>query len=186
MDSRAIISVIDNLESTDITAALSANQGRVLKELIDDIDTGNTVNVVNNLTSTSITDALSANQGKILNDKINTLDSEVSASTWSTLTLASGISQYNSTNFPCRFKKQGKIVFVEGAVKGINTSSGVLATLPEGYRPNRPFYYIQSTSGGRINTLKITSSGSIERVNTTNGSMTTDDYHFINTSFIMN
>ena len=179
MDSRAIVGVIDNLESTSITDALSANQGRVLKEMIDEAEG---VSVVNNLTSTSTTDALSANQGKVLNEKIE----DISPSTWSTLTLASGISQYNSNNFPCRFKKQGKIVFVEGAVTGIDTSSGVLASLPEGYRPNRPFYYIQATSGGRINTLKITSSGTIERVNTTNGSMAASDYHFINTSFIMN
>ena len=183
MDSRAIIGVIDNLESTSITDALSANQGRVLKELIDD---ASSVNVVNNLSSTSTTDALSANQGKVLNEKIEALDSEVSAETWKALPLASGISEYNTTNFPCRLKKQGKIVFVEGAVKGISTSSGVLATLPEGYRPNRPFYYIQATTGGKMNTLKITSSGTIERVNTTNGAMATSDYHFINTSFIMN
>lgn len=183
MDSRAIINIVDNLESTSVTDALSANQGRVLKELIDDVSS---VNVVNNLTSTSTTDALSAYQGKLLNEKITTLDDEVSAETWKALPLASGISEYNTSNFPCRLKKQGKIVFVEGAVKGIATSSGVLATLPEGYRPNRPFYYIQSTTGGRINTLKITASGTIERVNTTNGNMLETDYHFINTSFIMN
>ena len=183
MENRAIIGIVDNLESTSTTDALSANQGRVLKEMIDD---ASSVSVINNLNSTSTTDALSANQGKILNDKISTLDSEVSAGTWKTLSLASGISEYNATNFPCRYKKQGKIVFIEGAVKGINTSSGVLATLPEGYRPNKPFYYIQATTGGRINTLKITASGTIERVNTTNGSMATSDYHFINTSFIMN
>lgn len=179
MNSRAIINVIDNLESTSITDALSANQGRVLKEMIEDTSG---VNVVNNLTSTSTTDALSAYQGKVLNEKIV----DVSPTTWSTLELASGITQYNSTNFPCRFKKQGKIVFVEGAVTGISSSSGVLATLPEGYRPNRPFYYIQATNGGRVNTLKITQNGTIERVNTTNGSMAASDYHFINTSFIMN
>lgn len=183
MNSRAIVNVVDNLTSESTVDALSANQGRVLKGLIDN---ANGVNVVDNLTSTSSTSALSAKQGKVLNDKITALDSEVSPGTWSTLTLASGISQYDSSNFPCRYKKQGKIVFVEGAVKGIATSSGVLATLPEGYRPNRPFYYIQATSSGRMNTLKITSSGSIERVNTTNGSMSTADYHFINTSFIMN
>lgn len=183
MQERSIINIIDNLESTSQTDALSANQGRVLKGLIDDVDN---ISVVNNLTSTSSTDALSANQGKILNDKITSLDDEVSAGTWKTLTLASGISEYNATNFPCRYKKQGKIVFIEGAVKGINKSSGVLATLPEGYRPNKPFYYIQSTTGGKMNTLKITASGTIERVNTTSGAMTTSDYHFINTSFIMN
>ena len=35
MDSRAIINIVDNLESTSATDALSANQGRVLKELIE-------------------------------------------------------------------------------------------------------------------------------------------------------
>lgn len=40
MDSRAIIAVVDNLTSTSATDALSANQGRVLKELIDnEVDT---------------------------------------------------------------------------------------------------------------------------------------------------
>ena len=39
MDSRAIINVIDNLESTSATDALSANQGRELKELIDNVGT---------------------------------------------------------------------------------------------------------------------------------------------------
>lgn len=37
MDSRAIINVIDNLESTSATDALSANMGRELKELIDNV-----------------------------------------------------------------------------------------------------------------------------------------------------
>lgn len=36
-DTRAIINIIDNLISTSITDALSANQGRVLKELIDGV-----------------------------------------------------------------------------------------------------------------------------------------------------
>ena len=38
MDSRAIINVIDNLESTSATDALSANQGRVLKDLFDGLE----------------------------------------------------------------------------------------------------------------------------------------------------
>ena len=47
MNSRAIINVIDSLESTSITDALSANQGRVLKSLIDEIEpvgNGDTLN----------------------------------------------------------------------------------------------------------------------------------------------
>ena len=37
MDTRAIVGVIDNLNSNSTTDALSANQGRVLKGLIDNI-----------------------------------------------------------------------------------------------------------------------------------------------------
>lgn len=37
MNSKALINVIDNLESSSITDALSANQGRVLKGLIDEL-----------------------------------------------------------------------------------------------------------------------------------------------------
>lgn len=36
MQSRAIVEVIDNLVSTSATDALSANQGRILKNLVDD------------------------------------------------------------------------------------------------------------------------------------------------------
>lgn len=35
MDNRAIVGVIDNLESDSTTDALSANQGRILKGMID-------------------------------------------------------------------------------------------------------------------------------------------------------
>ena len=42
MEARAIINVIDNLESTSEIDALSANQGRVLKGFIDDLDVANT------------------------------------------------------------------------------------------------------------------------------------------------
>ncbi len=69
MESRALVNVVDNLTSESTVDALSANQGRVLKGLIDNVGG---VNVVDNLTSTSTTSALSANQGKVLNDKINT------------------------------------------------------------------------------------------------------------------
>lgn len=55
--------VLDNLTSTNTTAALSANQGRVLKGLIDNISS---TTVVNSLTSTSTTSALSAAKGKEL------------------------------------------------------------------------------------------------------------------------
>lgn len=88
----------DWLDSDDTTSPLSANQGRILKELVDQaneveisdteptdvnkklfIDTneepeGDFVyigDIIDNLESTSSTDALSANQGRILNEKFN-------------------------------------------------------------------------------------------------------------------
>lgn len=69
--------VVDNLTSTSTTNALSANQGRILNETIDDVshsvsDLSNRVTnlVVDNLTTEDATKALSANQGRILNEKI--------------------------------------------------------------------------------------------------------------------
>lgn len=57
--------VVDNLTSTSTDAALSANQGKVLKGLIDGISG---ITVVDALNSTSTTDALSANQGRVLKE----------------------------------------------------------------------------------------------------------------------
>lgn len=76
--------VVDNLTSTSTTNALSANQGRILNETIDDVshsvsDLGNRVTnlVVDNLTTEDATKALSANQGMILNSKIGNIETEV-------------------------------------------------------------------------------------------------------------
>lgn len=65
--------VVDNLNSTSTTSALSANQGRVLKGLVDGKLAKS--DVVNSLSDTSTTKALSAAQGKALNDRINGLGS---------------------------------------------------------------------------------------------------------------
>ncbi len=95
--------VTDGLTSTSPTRALSANQGRLLKGMIDDkapsihahtnattssagfmstddkskLDgiaaNANRTLVTNSLTSTSTTSALSANQGKVLNDNLGNL-----------------------------------------------------------------------------------------------------------------
>ena len=46
MDSRAIIGVYDGLDSTSITDALSANQGRVLKNMIDESSSSETKNII--------------------------------------------------------------------------------------------------------------------------------------------
>ena len=57
----------DSLTSTSSTDALSAKQGKTLKDLVD--AKVNTSDIVNNLTSATTDKPLSAAQGKILNDK---------------------------------------------------------------------------------------------------------------------
>ena len=85
------VGIVDNLTSTSNTAALSANQGRVLNGLI----TSSKVTVENNLTSTSAVNALSANQGRILNglitsNKVSVVNNLTSTSTTAALSAAQG------------------------------------------------------------------------------------------------
>lgn len=73
------VTIEDNLTSTSTSSALSANMGRELKEMIDNIDGGGSaVIVVDNLTSTSTTSALSANQGRQLKSLIDAIPAPVS------------------------------------------------------------------------------------------------------------
>ena len=68
----------DNLVSTSPTQALSANQGVVLKGLVD--SKVNTADVINSLTSILTTVPLSAYQGKLLNDnKLGNTLSDINA-----------------------------------------------------------------------------------------------------------
>ena len=66
-----VADIIDNLTSTDVNKPLSANQGKVLKDLIDAIeeDVAGAVaasDIVDNLTTDDATKVLSAKQGKAL------------------------------------------------------------------------------------------------------------------------
>lgn len=63
---------------------------------------------------------------------------------WVNLPLASGIVSYATTQVP-QYRKIGKTVFVRGAVKNV-LSSGVIATLPAGYRPSSTISFVQNTS----------------------------------------
>ena len=69
--------IIDNLTSTRTDAALSANQGRALKEEIQNIVASGGVAVIDNLTSTSTTAALSANQGRVLKSQIDSVQASL-------------------------------------------------------------------------------------------------------------
>lgn len=66
-----VIQVIDGLNSSSTTNALSANQGRVLKEMIDAIEVPG---IVNDLTTGGADKALSAEQGKVLKGMIDAIE----------------------------------------------------------------------------------------------------------------
>ena len=68
--------IVDTVTSTDATKPLSAAQGKVLKDLIDNLASSSNV-VINSLTSTDTTNALSAAQGKILKDVQDTHATEI-------------------------------------------------------------------------------------------------------------
>ena len=76
--------VINDLISGGSDKALSAEQGKELKQKISDLEasiaeiiSSGGVPVVDNLTSTSTTSALSANQGRVLNGKIASVETKV-------------------------------------------------------------------------------------------------------------
>ena len=66
-------SIIDSLTSTSDNDALSAKQGKILKDAIDGIVIPTVPDVINNVTSDSTTDALSAAQGKYLKGLIDAI-----------------------------------------------------------------------------------------------------------------
>jgi hypothetical protein len=105
---------------------------------------------------------------------------------WAALPLASGVSQQNASVYPCRYRKLGNVVYVEGAVKGFTEIQKVVATLPEDYRPSKSFYVQTATNAGQTDTFMFRTNGAIERVSTTRNPQSAEDYHFINASFLIN
>lgn len=104
---------------------------------------------------------------------------------WLELPLASGIGQHDASNFPCRYRKIGNIVYVQGCVNGFADVEKVVATLPEGFRPSKSFYFQNATNGGKTDTFNARTNGNIERVSTTLPTLATSNYHFINFSFLV-
>ncbi|MDB4205025.1 hypothetical protein N9764_05665 [Polaribacter sp.] len=73
-----ISAIVDDLTTGGSTVPLSAEQGKVLKNLVA---TSVTIAVEDNLTSTSTTNALSANQGKVLKGLVDTNVTSISTNT---------------------------------------------------------------------------------------------------------
>lgn len=103
---------------------------------------------------------------------------------WNNLSLASGVSAHNATNFPCRYRKIANRVIVEGCVKGFTDVEKIVATLPAGYRPAKAFYVLTATNGGNTDTFEVRTNGEIARMATTLPSLANTNYHFINFEFL--
>lgn len=102
---------------------------------------------------------------------------------WSALTLASGVSEQNTSQYPCRYRKINSQVFIDGCVKGLTATGQIVCTLPEGYRPSKSYYFQSATNAGKTDTFRVHTDGRIEYMSTT-GTVAASNYHFITTSFL--
>lgn len=110
---------------------------------------------------------------------------DTSDSGWVALPLATGIGQHNSSSFPARYRKIGKKVRIEGAINGVTAGNSLVATLPSGFRPSCDMYYLGARNGGESDTYSIMSNGQIKLVDSSNDTYNADQYHFINTEFLI-
>ena len=104
---------------------------------------------------------------------------------WIDLPLTSGVTAHNANTFPCRYRKVGNMVWVQGAVKGITATDTVVATLPESYRPSKSFYKMTASNGGYYDTFNVRNNGELRLVDTTIPTMYDTQYHFINFEFLV-
>lgn len=103
---------------------------------------------------------------------------------WYTLSLTSGVNPQNESQYPCRYRKVNDRVYVDGCVKGLSAAGQIVATLPEGYRPSKSYYYQTPTNGGKTDTFRVHTDGRIEWMATT-GTFADTNYHFIKTEFFV-
>ena len=99
---------------------------------------------------------------------------------WKNASLTSSFVKYSDTSV-VRYRKYGKMVFVQGEIKPTSAITGsstskVIFTLPEGYRPSAPVHNICQGSGAYQWLCVTNASGSVTFSRYNNGSS------FINTS----
>lgn len=104
---------------------------------------------------------------------------------WIDLPLASGIYAHNASAFPCKYRKIGNKVYVRGCVKGFTDAEKVVAILPEGFRPVSSYYMQKATDGGKTDTFNVRANGEIRRMSSTQTAQAVDNYHFIDTEFLV-
>lgn len=165
------VRVTDNLTSTEITDALSANQGKELKTLID--TKVSIADIQDNLTSTDTNKPLSAKQGRLLKSSVdskankNHTHANISDSGWQNVIFESGFQNYD-TNHPVRYRRIGKIVHLEGIIKNTNaftpgTTEQKVAFIDDVYcRPSYPQTALMQGSDGNKFLLTINPTGDID------------------------
>lgn len=126
------------------------------------------------------------NDVEALQQEVAELKSKIEDSGWKALPLSDGVFEQNSSLYPCRYRKIGNVVYVEGCVKGFAEVEKIIATLPEGYRPSKEYYYQDVAPAGKTDTFRFFTNGNIQRMATTTPSPSENNYHFITTSFLVN
>lgn len=144
--------------------------------------------------STSTTEAASANSVRIAYEKavealnyargiqIPTIPEEVDTG-WLTPEYTGDVTGY-SANYPCKYRKVGKMVEMKGAVAGVVARNTPLFTLPEGMRPNSKTYRVCATSNGLSYTMQIDASGVVTCLTDAQG-YTSGKYYFVDTVFFI-
>lgn len=115
------------------------------------------------------------------NKTLNDLVDSTNDSGWIYPTLNSGwTSQYSAA--PTRYRKIGKVVYLESFVDGTTAASDVLFTLPEGFRPSCQYTRYIAYSADANYGINILNNGNVSVLNK-NGAIT---WLAINHSFIIN
>ena len=142
------VEVVDALDSTDISKALSANQGKALSETAHELNTS----LVN------------------INTYIETLEERLAKleydSGWRLAPLSANFTDYEDS-YPLRYRRKGDTVTVIGSVKSKTTipkgasMNALISTLPEGFRPNQPWIYHGQGSGVIVSYVSMNDSGQL-------------------------
>jgi hypothetical protein len=97
-----------------------------------------------------------------------------SDSDWITPTLNSGYASLSSPYGPVQYRKIGNIVNIIGLVTG--SATGVVFTLPEGYRPPTNVVALSNSSNG-VGRVDVTTAGNVEIGVTNNSGSWISLYH---------
>ena len=148
-----IIDIVDDLTSGGTMLPLSAEQGKVLKNLVD-----TTVNILvdDNLTSTSTTNALSANQGRELKGITDTNSTNIATNVTDIATNTSGIAT-NVTDIATNTAKVGITTEQASAIVDNTTKVGITTEQASAIENNTAKVGISTEQASAIvdNTAKV-------------------------------